>query len=111
MFSLSSKILPRIFHCVTSRGVHQTAQTTQTSPIPLAKWHHHTAPQVTMYHTTWCSAVCGFIIRKPYKPHRTAPFLYINIFIFLILNILLINSLITLVFKKKNNNNNNSCKC
>ena len=46
--------------------------------------------KITMHHTAWYNAVCSFIIKKPHKLHRTAPSLYINMFIFLILNILLI---------------------
>ena len=48
-------------------GVYQTAKIAKTAPKLLAKWHNRTAPQVTV--------------------HRTAPFIYINIFIYLILNI------------------------
>ena len=54
----------------TPRGIHQTAQTTKTTSKLPAKWHNRTAPQIIVYHTAWCSAVCGFII---WKPHRTAP--------------------------------------
>ena len=64
-----------------------------------------------MHCTVWCSAVCGFIIRKPHNPHRTAPSLYINLFIFLILNILLINGLISLVFKKYGCLSHIGCMC
>ena len=81
----------------TVRGVHQTAQTAKTASKPPVKWHNRTTPQVTMHRTTLCSVVCDFIIRKLHKSHRIASSLYIIIFIFLILNILLINSLITLV--------------
>ena len=84
--------IPRLA-TITRRGVYQIAQ---TAPKLSAKWYNRIASQVTMHHTAWCSVVCGFIIRKAYKPHRTASSIYINIFIFLILNILLINSLILL---------------
>ena len=65
-----------VYIITVTRGVHQT---TQIAPKPPVKWHNNTAPQVTVHHTPWCSAVCGFIIRKL---HRTSPSLYINIFIF-----------------------------
>ena len=48
-----------------------------------------TANNSAPYRTTWCNAVCNFIKRKPHKPHHTLS-LYINIYLFLILNILLI---------------------
>ena len=73
----------------------------------LAKWHNQTVSQVIVHRTaphctTWCSAVCGFIIRKPHKPHCTAPHpFYILIYLFIFNIKYIINSLITLVFKKK----------
>ena len=86
-----------------SRGVYQTTQTAKIAPKPSAKWHNRTAP----HHTAWCNAVCGFIIRKPYKPHCTVPF-YILIYL-IIFNIkYIINSLITLVFPKKKKFDNHS---
>ena len=58
---------------------------------------HHAVWCSTVQYYLWCSAICGFIIRKPHKLHRTTSSLYINIF-----NIkYIINSLITLVFKRK----------
>ena len=85
----------------SSRGVHQTVKTVQTVKIAsksLAKWHNRTGPQVILRHTAWCSAVCGFIIRKPHKPHAS---FYILIYL-IIFNIkYIINSLISLVFLQK----------
>ena len=53
-----------------TRGVHQTA------PKPPAKWHNHTAPQVTMHHTAPHRMVqCNlqFYNKKTTQivPHRT----------------------------------------
>ena len=63
--------------------------------------------QVIVHRTTWYSAVCGFIIKKPHKPHP----LYILIYL-IIFNIkYIINSLITLVFKKKKKKFDNPSKC
>ena len=84
-----------------SRSVHQIVQTAKIAPKLLAKWHNRIASQVIVHRTVWCSTICGFIIRQLHKLHRTAPSLYINIFIFNIKYIF--NSLITLVFKKKKN--------
>ena len=39
------------------RGVHQTAQTIETAPKPLAKWHNRITPQVTMHCTALHSMV------------------------------------------------------
>ena len=65
---------------------------------------HQNHPQngiTAPHHTAWCSAVCGFIIRKPHKPHRTAPhILYILIYLFIFNIKYIINSLITLVFEE-----------
>ena len=83
-----------------TRGVHQTTQIAKTEPKLPVKWHNRTALQVIVYRTTWYSAVWGFIIRKPHKPHP----LYILIYLFIFNIKYIINSLITLVFKKKINN-------
>ena len=70
------------------KGVHQTAK---TAPKPLIKWHnritlHRTASNSTPHH----AVQCGLRFYNK-KTAQTAPSLYINIYIYiLILNILLI---------------------
>ena len=76
---------------------HLRVFTKQHKPHQNCPQNSITTPQVIVHRTTWYSAVCGFIIKKPHKPHP----LYILIYL-IIFNIkYIINSLITLVFKKK----------
>ena len=67
---------------------------------------HQNRPQngiTALHHIAWCSAVCGFIIRKCTNHTASHP-LYILIYLFIFNIKYIINSLITLVFKKKFNN-------
>ena len=43
----------------------------KNTPKPPAKWHNHIALQVIVHYTTWCSTICGFVIKKQHKLHHT----------------------------------------